>query len=229
MGRISFKSILIMFVALPALAGELPTLEQILDRYIEGLGGREAIANLETRTIFGREIDDRPYAGPPVESKLEVRADAAGNWTMILEGPDGEWREGAWEGDNWVQKPGEDVEPAEYQNTKLAFLFNPQGPLMIEDYFPNPRVTGTWVYDGVEYYQVENDLQFEYYTLYFEVETGQLTRIGYHWWLEEFEEIDGVMIPAKVVQGRKGGSTNLYFDSVTHDGEVADYLEPGGK
>ena len=101
--------------------GISPCLAHILDLYIEGLGGREAIANLATRTIIGREIDDRPYAGPPVESKLEVRADATGNWTMILEGPDGEWREGACEGSNWVLAPGKDVEPAEYSNTNLHF------------------------------------------------------------------------------------------------------------
>ncbi len=113
--------------------------------------------------------------------------------------------------------------------TKLAFLFNPQGPLMVEKYFPNPRLMGTWTYDGVEYYKVENDLKFEYYTLYFEVETGMLTRIGYHWWLEGFRPIDGVMVPSKVIQGRKGGSTNLYFDEVSHGAEVAGHLVPGGQ
>jgi hypothetical protein len=99
---------------------------------------------------------------------------------------------------------------------------------MIEEYFPNLRVTGTWDYDGVKYFKVENDLQFEYYTLYFEVETGMLTRIGYHWWLEEFHTVDGVLVPGTVVRGRKGGSTNLYFESVTHGDPVADRLQPGG-
>jgi hypothetical protein len=76
---------------------------------------------------------------------------------------------------------------------------------------------------------VENDLKFEYYTLYFEVETGRLTRIGYHWQLEEFRPVDGVLVPAKVYRGRKGGSTNLYFDTVSHGAEVAPYLKRGGK
>jgi hypothetical protein len=79
-----------------------------------------------------------------------------------------------------------------------------------------------------QYYKVENDLKFEYYTLNFEVETGMLTRIGYHWQLEGFRAVDGVMVPARVVQGRKGGSTNLYFDTVTHGAEVADHLQMGG-
>ena len=86
----------------------------------------------------------------------------------------------------------------------------------------------TWDYDGVQYYKVENDLKFEYYTLYFEVETGMLTRIGNHWWLEGYRPIDGVLVPATVVQGRKGGSTNLYFDTVSHGTEVKPYLCKGG-
>ena len=215
--------------ALPAAAGELPTLEQILDRYVEVMGGREAISKLETRTIVSKQIDDRPYAGPPVESKLETWADTNGAWAMILLETEGEHREGFDGKTSWIQKPGGSAQPQEYRNTKLAFLFNPQGPLMISKYFPNPRVTGTWEYDGVQYYKVENDLKFEYYTLYFEVETGMLTRIGYHWWLEGFRPVDGVLVPAKVVQGRKGGSTNLYFETVAHGAEVVDHLQMGGK
>ncbi|MEN8007863.1 MAG: hypothetical protein ABFS42_12660 [Candidatus Krumholzibacteriota bacterium] len=222
--------ILLPAAALPAAAGDdLPDLGQILDRYIEVMGGRKAMEKLETRVIVGMEIDDRPYKGPPVESKLEVWANAAGDWTMSLHGPDSEWREGRSSGESWIKKPGQEIETQEYRNTKLAFLFNPRGPLQVEKYFPNLKLTGTWDYDGVEYYKVENDLKLEYYTLYFEVETGMLTRIGYHWKLEGFREIDGVLVPAKVMQGRKGGSTNLYFDDVAHGADVAEHLRPGGK
>lgn len=221
--------VLVFARALPGVAGELPTLEQVLERYVKVMGGREAISKLETRTIAGRQIDDRPYKGPPVESKLTAWADTTGAWAMVLEESEGEHREGFDGETSWIQKPDTTVQAQDYQNTKLAFLLNPQGPLMVSKHFPNLRLTGTWDYDGVQYYKVENDLKFEYYTLYFEVETGMLTRIGYHWWLEGFRPIDGVLVPAKVVQGRKGGSTNLYFDTVTHGGDVAGHLQMGGK
>ena len=220
--------ILVLSAGAPVAAGELPTLEQILDRYVEALGGREAIAKLETRTITGKQIDDRPYKGPPMETALEAWA-AAGSWAMVLHQDEGDHKEG-WDGDlNWVWKTGQPVQANDYPNAKLAFIFNPQGPLMVAKHFPNPTVTGTWDYDGKLYYKVENDLKFEYYTLYFEVETGMLTRIGYHWWLEDFRTVDGVKVPFKVVRGRKGGSTNLYFDTVTHNAEVAGQLAPGGQ
>ena len=205
--------VLVLLITTSAIAGDLPTLEQILDRYVDALGGRENLAKLETRSITGRQIDDRPHQGPPVEAGLEAWADNTGFFSMVIHEAESDRRTGS-EDDH---------------NAKLAFVFNPQGPLMIEKHFPNPRVTGIWEYDGKLYYKVENDLKFEYYTLYFEVETGMLTRIGYHWWLEDFRTIDGVLIPFTVVRGRKGGSTNLYFDSVTHNAEIADHLEPGGQ
>ena len=201
--------LLLMTGALPAAAEEeLPTLEKILERYVEVMGGREAISKLETRTVIGKQIDDRPSMGPPEESKLEAWADISGEWTMILSDPQRVFR---------LKPQG---------NTKLAFLLNPQGPLMVEKYFPNLRLIGTWDYDGVWYYQVENDLKAEYYTLFFEVETGMLTRIGYHWYLDEFGPVDGVMVPGIIYQGRKGGSTNLHFDEVIHGEDVAEHLLP---
>ena len=201
--------ILLISGALPAAADEiLPNLEQILERYVEAMGGREAIAKLTTRTITGKQIDDRPHMGLPEETPLEAWADTTGEWTMILRDPEGEIRVGA------------------QGNAKLAFLLNPQGPLMISRYFPNPRLTGTWEYDGVLFYKVENDLTLEYYTLYFEVETGMLTRIGYYWYLDGYRPVDEVMVPGIVYQGRKGGSTNLYFDTVIHGEDVSEHLLP---
>ena len=191
----------ILLMSTSLVAAEPPTLEQVLERYVEALGGREAIAKLQSRTIIGIQIDDRPYKGPPVETPFEAWADTSTSWTLV-------YREG--EGD--IRENGDSN-----KNTKLAYIFNPQAPLMLDKYFPNPRLTGTWEYDGIHYYKVENDLKFEHYTLYFEVMTGMLTRIGYHWSLEDYREVDGVLIPFTVAQGRKGGSTNLYFNSVTHN------------
>ncbi len=205
--------VLILTSAPSAYAGDLPTLEQILDRYVDALGGRENLAKLATRSITGKQIDDRPYQGEPVTAELEAWADNTGCFSMVLHEAGGDHRTGN----------------ADDHNAKLAFIFNPQGPLMVDKHFPNPHVTGTWDYDGKLYYKVENDLKFEYYTLYFEVETGMLTRIGYHWWLEDFREVDGVLVPFTVVRGRKGGSTNLYFESVTHNVDVTDHLAPSGQ
>jgi hypothetical protein len=200
-----------------------PTLQQIFDRNIEAMGGREAFEALEGRKVRGRQIDDRPYAGPAVTSRLEARADTAGHWSLILADGDEVNAEGRDAGGSWGRKPGEGAKPRDRDNAKLGYLLDPQGPLRIAQHFPNPRLTGTRIFEGVTYWMVENDLKYAYYTLYFEVESGLLTRIGFHWWLEDFREIDGVLVPHTVVRGRKGGSTNLYWDEVVHEavGEIS--------
>jgi len=216
----------LLMTAVTASAGDLPTVDEILDRYVAALGGRENILKLETRVLTGTQIDDRPFRGPPVHAALEAWADTSGRWAMALCDSAGEHREGFDGQTNWVRQPGESVRENDYRNTKLAFLFNPQGPLQVERYFPNLRLTGTRIFEGVTYYMVENDLKYEYYTLYFEVETGLLTRIGFHWWLEDLREIDGVLVPFTIVRGRKGGSTNLVFESVKHGADVGNSFEP---
>lgn len=194
-----------------------PTLQEIFDRNIEAMGGREAFVALAGRTVRGRQIDDRPYAGPAVTSRLEARADTAGHWWMTLAAGNEIHAEGRDAGGCWSRKPGEEAKPRDRSDAKLGYLLDPRGPLRIAQHFPNPRLTGTRIFEGVTYWMVENDLKYAYYTLYFEVESGLLSRIGFHWWLEDFREIDGVLVPHTVVRGRKGGSTNLYWDEVVHE------------
>lgn len=223
-GRIRRRAWVFFAITLFLLTGctpSQPTLQEIFDRNIEAMGGREAIESLEGRTIRGRQIDDRPYAGPAVTTQLEARADTAGHWLMTLVEGDEVYAEGRDAGGAWRRKPGEEAKPLDRSNAKLGYLLDPQGPLAIEEHFPNPRLTGTRIFEGVTYWMVENDLKYEYYTLYFEVESGRLSRIGFHWWLEDFREVDGVLVPHTVVRGRKGGSTNLYWDEVVH-GEVGE-------
>jgi hypothetical protein len=119
---------LILTAAPSAFADDLPTLEQILDRYVDVLGGRENLAKLATRTITGKQIDDRPYQGEPVTTELEAWADNTGIFSMVLHEAEGDCLTGSDDG----------------HNAKLAFIFNPQGPLMVAKHFPNPHVTGTW-------------------------------------------------------------------------------------
>ena len=87
--------VFILTAAPLASADDLPTLEQILDRYIEALGGRDKIAKLETRAITGKQIDDRPYVGEPVTTELEAWADNAGVFNMVLHEAEGDQHTGS--------------------------------------------------------------------------------------------------------------------------------------
>ena len=53
-----------------------------------------------------------------------------------------------------------------------------------------------------------------YWALHFDVETGLLNNIGFHWCLEDYREVDGVLFPHCIVTGRKGGSSTYVFTEI---------------
>ncbi len=83
---------------------------------------------------------------------------------------------------------------------------------------------------GQRVYAVETDRAEEYYTLYFDIESGLLARIGYHWYIEGYEEVDGVLFPHRVIAGRKGGSVTYAFDEIVTNTPVSGgRFEPSGR
>ena len=203
------------------------TVEQVLDNYIEALGGRSAIENLDTRVCSGRVITDLPSRKPPVYEDLAFDgvADSAGCYRLNHNRPDLIDRVGFDGVHGWGHK-GDSVRISDYDaRSKLAFLLNPRGPLHIRDYFPGLKLTGTSShYGGAAYVLEPSDLKMEYYSLYFDVESGLLVGIGYHWAIEDYRSVDGVMIPHKIICGRKGGSTTYVFRKIAHNRPVDDSL-----
>jgi len=113
----------------------------------------------------------------------------------------------------------------------MAFVLDPQGPLRIGEYFGKMRLTGIVGYEGRSVYAVETDRDATYYTLYFDAESGLLTNIGYHWYLEDYRAADGVLMPHRVVAGRKGGSVTHVFDEIVANTPVSGgrFEPPGGE
>ena len=150
----------------------LPALESILGRYIEALGGREAIESLETRKCTGWLVTDLPSRTPPVFEKLEIETYSAlpDKWLLVGHGSSGTLRNG-FDGERGWDQTLSTVKPEpRMERGKLAFLINPHGALRIGDYFRDMTVTGTADLNGRECYAVESDRKASSYTLYFDVE-----------------------------------------------------------
>lgn len=219
---------LIFSVISPVLshAGEagdsLPSVEYVLSRYIEALGGREALEAVETRTISGRFIDDRPYRGPVVVVPFEASSGNPGKWVMTHDWSDGLESEG-FDGEEWWHvKAGAVEREAGVKRSKMAFHLDAQGPLRMHEYFGEMRVTGErWVNER-RAYVVETDRDSAYYALYFDVESGLLTSIGYHSEVGDYRDVNGVKVPFRIVFGRKGGSNTYAFDEVLVNAPVDD-------
>ena len=204
----------------------LPTLASVLERYVEALGGREAIERLESRMCRGWLVTDLPSRTPPVFEKLEMETYSAlpDRWLLVGRDSSGILKNG-FDGEvGWDQTLNSVKPEPRMERGKLAFLINPQGPIRIEDYFRDMTLAGTTEWDGRACYAVESDRKASSYTLYFDVETGLLSRIGYHWLLKDYREVDGVMFPFVIELSRKGGSTTYFFEEVEQNVPIDDGL-----
>ncbi|MGD9140820.1 MAG: hypothetical protein PVJ42_04705 [bacterium] len=206
-------------------AEDLPAASQVIERYMEALGGRPAIEGLKTRVCIGRMIYDLDWKRPPYEVvPVAGYATSTGKVLMVEHGADGIRCEGFDGRSTWVQDAGGIQVREEPIRSKIAWLLDPRGALRLEAYFPGLHVTARENIDGRALYVVEPDeLDRAYYALYFDVETGLLVRIGYYWEIEDYREVDGVLVPFRVDMSRKGGSTTLVLDLVRHNLP----LEPG--
>lgn len=209
-------------------AGDVPdlTVNQILDKYVQAVGGEEAIHKITSRRCLGKvttDLTDRQ--NPAYESKLfriSCKEDGKHLFEELIDGPssrrgnDGKIR---WRADQCG------ITSLDGGDLKLEFLTDPKGPLRVEDYFGNLTHKGTFEVKGRTCFRLEPaNLKPEYYSLYFDVETGMLLAIGYHWYPEDYREVDGVLFPFKIAAGRKGGSTVYQFEKVEHNVPLDDGL-----
>ncbi len=203
------------------------TVSQVLTRYIEAVGGGEAIQKLTSRTCQGRVTTDLPSRKPPVfETKGFEGYAKMPNRCLIVFHPAESVDRRVFDGEvGWVQdRAGSRLED-EAIRTKLQWLLNPQGALKFEEYFPELSLMDTGYVGEAEVYVLESaKLPAEHYGLHFDVKTGLLIRIGYHWELHDYRGVDGVLIPHRMVTSRKGGSTTYEFENVQHNVKLRDSL-----
>jgi hypothetical protein len=199
----------------------LPSLDEILARYVEAVGGRDAFEGLETRTMVGREIDDRSDLGEPQVKALRAVAAYPDRWLITFS--DGLVEREGCDGQVVWSRTGD--EPARTQDgsvrTKMSFLLDPRGPVRLEEYFPGMHVVGRETRYGHDVYVVHSDLDSTHNALSFDVKSGLLVQIGWFWTLEDYQESDGAKVPTRVAESRKGGNTTWVFEEVTHNTPVA--------
>ena len=195
---------------------ELPTLDHILERYVEAIGGQEAIGKLTTRVCKGRFIDDRPYAGPKQIIPFETFSKIPDKSLFIMNDPENTEKEGFDGNTRWRLDKNGLVQRGNQERSQMDYFLDPQNALRIEEYFPGMELMGDAKIRGRSVYVVENRRKSPHYTLYFDVETGLLIQIGYYE-LHEYKNVDGVQLPFRLEYSRKGGSNTYVFDEVRHN------------
>jgi len=204
---------------------ELPTLDWIIECYIQALGGRTAIEKLSTRSCKGRLIHDLTSRTPPVHevALIEAVAKVPDKWLFMVCNS-GETARNGFDGQGSWRQDADCIElDQRLARSKLAYLLNPQGVLHMQDYFPGMVLRSKEIQRGCEVYAVESTGKDKaHYMLYFNVKTGLLTGMGYYWELKDYHNVDGVKFPFRIEMSRKGGSSTYIFDKMTHNVSVDD-------
>lgn len=198
-----------------------PTLEQILKRYVETLGGREAIEKLATRICKGRFIDDRPYAGAKQIIPFDTLSKLPDKSLFILYHPDNTEWEGFDGSVRWRLDNNGLVRREDQERSQMDYFLDPQNALRIQEYFPAMELMGTVKLRGLSVYIVKNSRKSPHYTLYFDAASGLLVQIGYYE-VYDYRDVEGVKVPFRLEYSRKGGSNSYVFDEVRHNSPVED-------
>jgi hypothetical protein len=210
---------------------KMPGVEQILERYVEAIGGREAIEKLSTRICTGSVITDlssrehpiyesgyfEAYSKVPSSYYTKTWSDQ-GNYIRAYDGNEG------WIQDKCGVKPDSSA-----GKRRLDWLLNPQNALRIKEYFPDLKLKGTLAVRGFEVYVLETPALHR--PLFFDIESGLLIGFGHNWEIHDYREADGVLFPHRILLSRKGGSTVYEFETVEHNRKINDSLfsMPEGK
>lgn len=202
MCRLILMIVIIAFGGLgSALAGDnVIETDDVLEQYVEAVGGHGALDSLALRIYEGRFIDDRPYRGPATETVCLIRAQAGRALEIVMNGV--------------VRTEGSSVAG---ERRKMSWLLDPRGPTTVAADFPGLRYDGDVLIDGAYAHRLISDRDPDHYALHFDVVSGLLVRIGHYLTVGDYREVDGVMVPHRIVNSRKGGSNTWVFERVRHD------------
>ncbi len=213
-------------------AGLLPTIDQVLDKYVEALGGRQALEKITSLQIKG--AFDLPAMG--ASGTLTVIAKAPNKWITIIDvqgfgvmqmGFDGTM---AW--DNNPMAGMRELTGKELAARIREATFNKE--LKIKELFRKVEVTGKEKVAEKDAYVVEaTPAEGSVEKMYFDAESGLLVRLDaerespqgsvmVETYLEDYKDVDGVKIPFTLKQVMPQFTVQTKFDEVKHNIEVED-------
>ena len=202
----------------------LPTLESILERYVEALGGKEAIDKIRTRLLTGKLTHDFPGQNPPITVlPAEVISAGPDKWHLILKTSKGPQQMGFDGEHGWIQDADRILIDSRQARSKLAYLFNPQAAVRLEEFFPQLILKESVRFNGRKEYAVKTaGIGGRQDTLYFDAETGLLNRLGENIVVKDYRRMLGVLHPVHIAVTREGGTSTYLFDDIAANIAIED-------
>jgi hypothetical protein len=214
-----------------AVTAVTPSADQILNRYIEAIGGREAWKKLNSRVSSGTiEIPKMNLSGT-----IDFREKAPNRLlhTIVLNGAT--FRQGFDGANGWTDDPKDGVRDetgAELEDTRLDSDF--YHPLDLHKLYSKFTVTGTEKIGDRNTFVVEAARAgADPDKLYFDTQSGLVLRIlsrrhtsdglmVYQEDLEDYREVDGIKLPFTVHQTTEDAAFTIQFAEVHHNVELDD-------
>lgn len=203
------------------------TVEQVLQRYIQACGGKEALGRVTSR--ISRGTVEIPAAG--VRGTFESYAQAPNKVAVTIELPGlGTIQEGFDGAVAWVKDPFTGVREKsgrELSATRLDADF--YKPLRLTELYPKITLKGRETVGGSEVYVLEaTPAEGSAERWYFDVTTGLLKRVDVERegpqgkiplevYLEDYREVDGLRLPFTVRQVSPVFSLILRTEEVKHN------------
>jgi hypothetical protein len=249
MKRIIILSVFIIVTAVAALAQDAqqksgskaanaqtvaatPTVEQILNRYVEALGGRAAIEKLNSREARGSfEI-----AGTPLKGTVEAYNKAPNKMANFTRVPGlGDLFEGYDGTISWTLDPTNGLrERSGMELVQSKFDSEFYKEIKLKEFYAKMEVKGTEKINGREAYRIiatpeKGSLE----KLYFDVQTGLLMRTdvvrespqgktSFEVYYDDYREVDGVKFPFVQRWTTPDYNATIKYDSVKHNTAIDD-------
>ena len=213
-------------------AGTAPTVDQVLDRYVQAVGGKDALQKVTSRDMKGTlENSDDGTTSP-----AEIFTKAPNKYLAVIHLGDAEALEG-WNGEKgWGKDPDSglhDTSKAEQTAAKRDYDFYRE--IRLKELYPKMSLSGKTKVDDREAYIVEAtspDGATE--KLYFDAETGLLVRrdfervtiddgiVLYEVDYDDYKDVEGVKLPATVRRKTPDYTLTYRFTEIKQNVPVED-------
>lgn len=211
-------------------AAPLPTSEQILDKYVEALGGKAAIEKITSREAkgnfevpaFGASGSVQMVSKAPSKAAVVIDVPGFGVIQQVYDGKTG------W--DNMPQMGLREISGSELETKKLDADF--YRPLHLKELYPTITVKGKQKVEEKDAWLVEaKPASGTAEKWYFDVQTGLLVRqdaqresaqgsAEIQVSFKDYRDIDGMKVPFELKQVLPGMEITIKLDSVKHNVEV---------
>ena len=212
-------------------APAMPTADQLLDRYVKAIGGREAWKKLTSRISTGT-ID---VPAMSVTGTIEMREKAPNKLVATISINGATFSQGYDGTVGWANDPQNGLREqtsSELAETKRDADF--YHPLDLRQLYSNFKVTGIEKVNDRDAYVVEaSSVDGGTDKMFFDVQTGLVLRItGQHHMpegvtaftedLEDYREVDGIKLPFTVHQASADSTFSIQFTEVKHNVPIED-------